>query len=136
MIEVITTPLDVQAVIQAAQSDQAGAISVFIGTVRQKTAEKDVEKLEYEAYEQMAIKKMEELAEQAKEKWTILGVGMQHRTGILEVGEIAVVIAVSTPHRQASFEACQFLIDTLKEVVPIWKKEVFQDGEVWVSAHA
>lgn len=136
MIEILSTPLDVQGVIQAAQSSQAGAVSVFIGTVRKQTSEKTVQRLEYEAYEKMAVKKMEEIVQQAKEKWNILNIGMQHRTGILEVGEIAVVIAVSTPHRQASFEACQYLIDTLKEVVPIWKKEVFQDGEVWVSAHA
>ncbi len=136
MILVSDKPLDVQAVIDAVQTEQAGAINVFIGTVRNQTAQKSVVGLEYEAFEAMAIKKMEEIAEQAKAKFPVLKVAIAHRVGKLKLGEIAVVIAVATPHRAESFAACQFIIDTLKEVVPIWKKELFEDGEVWVSAHA
>jgi len=136
MILVSDKPLDVQAVIDAVQTEQAGAINVFIGTVRNQTAHKSVVGLEYEAFEAMAIKKMEEIAEQAKAKFPVLKVGMAHRVGKLKLGEIAVVIAVATPHRAESFAACKFIIDTLKEVVPIWKKELFEDGNVWVSAHA
>ncbi len=136
MILVSHKPLDVQAVIDAVQTEQAGAINIFIGTVRNQTAQKSVIGLEYEAFEAMAIKKMEEIAEQAKAKFPVLKVAMAHRVGKLKLGEMAVVIAVATPHRAESFAACKFIIDTLKEVVPIWKKELFEDGEVWVSAHA
>lgn len=136
MILVSDKPLDVQAVIDAVQTEQAGAINVFIGTVRNQTSQKSVIGLEYEAFEAMAIKKMEEIAEQAKAKFPVLKVAMAHRVGKLKLGEIAVVIAVATPHRAESFAACKFIIDTLKEVVPIWKKEIFEGGEVWVSAHA
>ncbi len=136
MITISDKPLDVQAVIDAVQTEQAGAINVFIGTVRNQTSQKSVIGLEYEAFEAMAIKKMEEIAEQATAKFPVLKVAIAHRVGKLKLGEIAVVIAVATPHRAESFAACKFIIDTLKEVVPIWKKELFEDGEVWVSAHA
>lgn len=136
MITISDKPLDVQAVINAAQTEQAGAINVFIGTVRNQTANKSVVGLDYEAFEAMAIKKMEDIAEQAKAKFPVLKVAMAHRVGKLKLGEIAVVIAVATPHRAESFAACKFIIDSLKEIVPIWKKEIFEDGEVWVSAHA
>ncbi len=127
--------LDTQAIIRLAESAQAGAVAVFIGTVRNKTKHKKVISLEYEAYEEMAIKKMEEIAQKAQQKWPIQALAIHHRVGKLAIGEAAVVVAVSTPHRRESFEACQFLIDTLKEVVPIWKKEIHEDGEVWVAAH-
>ncbi len=136
MITISDKPLNVQAVIDAVQTEQAGAINVFIGTVRNQTSQKSVIGLEYEAFEAMAIKKMEEIAEQAKAKFPVLKVAIAHRVGKLKLGEIAVVIAVATPHRAESFAACKFIIDTLKEVVPIWKKEIFEDGDVWVSAHA
>lgn len=135
MFKITSQAIPVQEVIQLAESGQAGAVSVFIGTVRDNTKQKKVVSLEYESYESMALKKMEEIAEQAKSKWPIEKVSMYHRVGKLEIGEAAVVIAVSTPHRKESFEACQFLIDTLKQVVPIWKKEIYEDGEVWVAAH-
>ena len=84
----------------------------------------------------MAVKKMEELVQQACERWDIEKIVMIHRKGVLQIGDVAVVIAVSTPHRVASFEACQWLIDTLKTVVPIWKKEIYENGEEWLEAHA
>lgn len=114
---------------------EAGGVVVFIGTVRAFTQGKRVQYLEFEAYEPMAIKEMQRIAAQALEKFAIHRISMHHRTGKLLVGEIPVVIAVSASHRQAAFQACSYCIDTLKETVPIWKKEVFDDGNVWVAAH-
>lgn len=136
MIKLTEEPIDVQAVVAEAQSGNAGAVNVFIGTVRNRTSGKKVVRLEYEAYDKMAVKKMEEVVTEARGKWPIEKAAVVHRKGVLQIGEAAVVIAVSTPHRKASFEACEFIIDTLKQVVPIWKKEVFEDGDVWVAAHA
>lgn len=113
----------------------SGGIDVFIGTVRNATKGKPVVRLEFEAYESMALREMRKIAEAAGSKWPLHAIVLHHRTGILLPGEVAVVIAVSAAHRDAAFEACRFLIDTLKQTVPIWKKEVFEDGEVWVAAH-
>jgi molybdopterin synthase catalytic subunit len=109
---------------------------VFIGTVRNHNKSKAVVRLEFETYDTMAVKKMQDLANQACQQWNIEKVVMVHRKGVLSIGDVAVVIAVATPHRAASFEACKWLIDTLKEVVPIWKKEVYENGEEWLEAHA
>ncbi len=135
MIEITEQPIDVTAAIQAAQSEGAGAVNVFIGTVRNKTLDKQVTSLDYEAYDPMAKKEIQKIIDQAAEKWPILKAVVIHRKGHLEIGDAAVVIAVSTPHRKASFEACEYIIDTLKQTVPIWKKEIFEGGEEWVSAH-
>ena len=134
-IKITAETLSIDKVFAKASSDSAGAINIFVGTVRKTTKSKEVVRLEYEAYEQMAIKEMEKIAHQAQNKWPIENIIIHHRQGILKVGEAAVLIAVSTPHRKESFEACQFIIDTLKQRVTIWKKEVFGDGEEWVSAH-
>ncbi|MEM9833581.1 MAG: molybdenum cofactor biosynthesis protein MoaE [Bacteroidota bacterium] len=128
-------PLQTNVVLDAVQSERAGAVDVFIGTVRNHTQERTVVRLDYEAYDSMAVKEMEKLAEQTCEQWPVEKIAIHHRKGTLYVGDIAVIIAVATPHRQAAFEACKFTIDTLKQTVPIWKKEIFDDGEVWVSAH-
>ncbi|MDB5261130.1 MAG: molybdenum cofactor biosynthesis protein MoaE [Adhaeribacter sp.] len=135
MIAITEEEINTQAVIEAVQTDSAGAINVFIGTVRNQTQAKPVVQLDFEAYDSMAVKKMQEIADQAAARWPIQKVAIVHRKGSLQIGEAAVVIAVSTPHRKASFEACEYIIDTLKQVVPIWKKEKFKDGEVWVAAH-
>ena len=116
-------------------SDEVGGVVVFVGTVRNQTKGKRVLKLEFEAYKPMAIAEMKKIAEQAIAKWPVLKIAIHHRVGVLNIGEIPVIIAVSCAHRNAAFEACQFAIDTLKESVPIWKKEFFEDGEVWVAAH-
>lgn len=108
---------------------------MFIGTVRDSTQDRRVLRLEFEAYESMAIAEMRKIAEEVQRRWKAQEVAIHHRVGVLNPGEIAVVIAVATPHRKAAFEACQYAIDTLKETVPIWKKEVYEDGEVWVAAH-
>ena len=117
------------------KDDGCGAVDIFVGNVRNQTRGKTVKKLDFEAYKKMAIREMEKIAEEATQKWPIRKMAIHHRVGSLKVGETAVIIAVSTPHRKASFEACQFAIDTLKLTVPIWKKEIFEDGEVWVAAH-
>ncbi|MCO6477461.1 MAG: molybdenum cofactor biosynthesis protein MoaE [Phaeodactylibacter sp.] len=134
-IQLLDTPLQAQQCIDFVSSKSAGGVDVFIGTVRNNTRGKAVVRLEFEAYEPMAVSEMRKIAEQVKERWPAEKIAFHHRTGILYPGEIAVIIAVSTPHRKASFEACQYAIDTLKETVPIWKKEIFEDGEVWVAAH-
>ena len=134
-IQLLHTPLQPQQCINFVTSESAGGIDVFIGTVRNQTKGKRVVRLEFEAYEPMAISEMRKIAEQVKGRWPAEKVAFHHRVGVLNPGEIAVIIAVSTPHRKASFEACQYAIDTLKETVPIWKKEIFEDGEVWVAAH-
>jgi molybdopterin synthase catalytic subunit len=135
MVEITDKPIDVQNIIKAAENNEAGAVNVFIGTVRAKTSNKKVIRLEYEAYEPMAKKEIEKIAETANKKWNVKNWAISHRVGTLTVGEVAVVVAISTPHRKESFEACQFIIDSLKQTVPIWKKEIFEDGEEWVSAH-
>ena len=134
-IQLLTTPLSIAACEAAVLTPDAGGSVVFIGTVRNKTQAKTVTRLEFEGYAPMAIKEMHKIAEQAIEKFAILKVAIHHRLGVLDIGEIPVVIAVSAAHRGAAFQACQYCIDTLKETVPIWKKEIFEDGAVWVAAH-
>jgi molybdopterin synthase catalytic subunit len=134
-IKISDKPLDIQSCIGWVMSPQSGGIDVFIGTVRDSTKGKSVIRLEFEAYEPMALKEMDKIAAQTFEKWPVQKLLIHHRTGILEVGEVPVIIAVSCAHREAAFEACRFVIDTLKQTVPIWKKEIFEDGEVWVAAH-
>lgn len=134
-IQLLTTALDAAECISFVSNGASGGIDVFIGTVRNATKGKPVLRLEFEAYEPMAIREMERIAQQAIEKFAVQKIALHHRTGILQIGEAAVIIAVSAPHRAAAFDACRYCIDTLKETVPIWKKEVFEDGEVWVAAH-
>jgi molybdopterin synthase catalytic subunit len=134
-IELTEKPLVPQKAVDQVSVDSCGAIDVFIGTVRNSTQNKSVVRLDFEAYAPMAIKEMRKIALAAKEKWPVARIAIHHRYGTLQIGEIAVVIAVSTPHRKDAFAACQYAIDTLKETVPIWKKEVFTDGEIWVAAH-
>ena len=134
-IKITAEPLDIPACIDWVMSPQSGGIDVFIGTVRDATKDKPVVRLEFEAYVPMALSEMRKLAERAMAEWPLHKVLLHHRTGVLPIGDVPVVIAVSAAHRAAAFEACRFLIDTLKQTVPIWKKEFFEDGEVWVAAH-
>ena len=134
-IQILDHPLSVESCYQYVQDNEAGGNTLFVGTVRNQTQGKKVIRLEFEAYVPMAEKEMTKIAEEIVERWSALKVSFHHRVGNLSLGEIAVIIAVSCPHRKAAFEACQFGIDTLKETVPIWKKEIFEDGEVWVAAH-
>jgi molybdopterin synthase catalytic subunit len=134
-IKISASTLNVQECIDWVMSPQSGGIDIFIGTVRDATKGKQVVRLEFEAYESMAQKEMGKIAAQAFQQWHVQKVLIHHRTGVLHIGEIPVIIAVSAAHRDAAFSACRFIIDTLKETVPIWKKEIFEDGEVWVAAH-
>ena len=134
MIKITEKAIDVQKVIDTASSLGAGAVNVFIGTVRNNAHGKNVVWLEYEAYETMVVNEVRKIIDEASHKWPLQGWAVSHRIGTLKPGEVAVAIAVSAPHRKDSFAACQFIIDELKEKAPIWKKEVFEDGEEWVSA--
>lgn len=116
-------------------SPAAGGTAIFVGTVREQTHGRAVTHLFFEAYEPMAIKELEKIANTLINRWNATAVSIHHRLGTLRIGETAVIIAVSTPHRKAAFEACQYAIDTLKKTVPIWKKEYFEDGAIWVAAH-
>lgn len=126
--------LSEQAALDFVKTDDTGGIVLFVGTVRNQTKGKEVIKLDFEAYKPMAISEMRKIAEQAVAKYSLNKIAIHHRIGTLAIGEVPVVIAVAAPHRKAAFAACEYCIDTLKETVPIWKKEYFQDGEVWVSA--
>lgn len=133
MIEITTQPIDHAAVTDRVRSHQAGAVCSFLGTVREMTGDRRTAALDYEAYPVMAERKMAELEAEARRRWPIIDAALVHRVGPLDLGEVSVVVAVSCPHRHQAFEACRWLIDTLKEVVPIWKKEVWADGtEEWV----
>ena len=135
MIKITAKPIDVQKVIDTASSLSAGAVNVFIGTVRDNAQHKHVRWLEYEAYESMAVAEIRSIIDEAAHRWKLQGWAVSHRIGTLKPGEVAVVVAVSASHRKESFEACQFIIDAIKAKVPIWKKEVFEGGEEWVSAN-
>jgi len=134
-IQIYDTPLDLMHCVRAVSDTGSGGIQIFIGNVRNQTAGKPVVRLEYEAYYSMALREMEKIAAEAGRRWEITGVVVHHRTGVLGTGETAVIVAVGAAHRHAAIEACRYIIDTLKATVPIWKKEVFEDGEVWVSAY-
>ncbi|MFN0055158.1 MAG: molybdenum cofactor biosynthesis protein MoaE [Planctomycetales bacterium] len=133
MIQLTQEPIDYTALTEAVRSPQAGAVVLFLGTVRELTGGRQTVALDYEAYPPMAQAKLEELAAQARDRWPIISVAIVHRLGHLELGDVSVAVAVSTPHRREAFEAGQYLIDRLKEVVPIWKKENWADGATaWV----
>ena len=135
MIALTDQAISVPEVLAAVQHERAGAVDVFIGTVRNHNHARAVVRLEYEAYTPMALKKLEELAAEARGRWPVESLALVHRVGRLEIGDVAVVVAVATPHRAEAFAACRWLIDTLKQTVPIWKKEVYSTGEEWLEAH-
>jgi MoaE-MoaD fusion protein len=133
-IEVTAEVLSERATAEAVADPSAGAVALFSGIVRDQTGGRRVKFLEYEAHAPMALAKMREIAAAIRARWPgTLRVALVHRVGRLEIGESSVMIAVSSPHRREAFEACHFAIDTLKETVPVWKKEYFEDGEVWVG---
>jgi len=134
-IKVTSNKLNLQECYDFVQDDTCGGIALFVGTVRNSTQNKTVNQLEFTAYEPMAIKEMNKIALKAIDQFEITKITIHHAIGTLQVGDVPVIIAVSSAHRTAAIKACQFAIDTLKETVPIWKKEFFKDGEVWVNAH-
>ena len=134
MYTITTEPIDANAVYRAVLCDRDGAVVTFHGVVRDNSdGGRAVRYLEYEAYAEMAEAQMRAIGEEIRRRWGIEDVAMVHRIGRVEIGEASVVIAVGSPHRGEAFDACEYAIDTLKATVPIWKKEVFADGEVWVG---
>lgn len=133
MIYLTRDEIDYAALTEAVRSERCGAVVLFLGTVREMTAGRQTVALDYEAYPEMAQAKMEELAAETRQKWPVEKLAVAHRLGRLELGDVSVAVAVSTPHRRQAFEAGQHLIDRLKEIVPIWKKENWADGTTeWV----
>ena len=134
LYEVVDHPLSADAITAAVDHPGAGGVVVFSGVVRDETDGRPVKYREYEAHPPMAVRKMQEIGSAARTRWPgVKRVAMQHRIGRLEIGEASVLIAVSAAHRAEAFEACRYAIDTLKRTVPVWKKEHFEDGEVWVG---
>lgn len=135
-LKITSDPLAVDHCFNKINDPTCGGVDLFAGTVRNHTNNKKVVRLEYEAYESMALSEMQKIADHAIGQWNIKNILIHHRTGTLHIGDIAVIIAATAPHRQAAFDACRYAINTLKQTVPIWKKEIFEDGEEWISAHA
>ena len=133
VVLLVNEAIDVAGLTAHVRADQDGAIVVFDGFVRNESHGRRTLYLHYEAYESMAVAKMREIAEQARQKHPIHRIAIAHRLGRLQIGETSVFIAVSAPHRGAAFDACRFAIDTLKRTVPIWKKEYFEDGAIWAD---
>lgn len=134
-VQIKDNPLDITEIENIISDPECGGQVFFVGKVRNKTRGKKVIRLDFEAYKPMALKEMNKIAEFIVSRWNAHHVVMHHRTGSLKIEETAVIIGVSTPHRKAAFEASAYAIDTLKKTVPIWKKEIFKDGEIWVAAH-
>lgn len=134
LFQITDRPIVADDVIHRVANTGAGAIVVFYGVVRDHALSgRRTSALEYEAFQDMAVQQMASIASEIKDKWGFETVAMTHRIGHLEVGEASVVIAVATPHRKQAFEACEYAIDRLKTIVPIWKKEIGPDGEEWVE---
>ncbi len=134
MFAIVPGPIDAAAVTAAVADPTTGATCTFIGTTRDHHDGRVVTELEYEAYPEMAVAELEKIGAEAQRRWPIARVAIVHRIGVVPIGEASVVIAVSSAHRIAAFEACHFAIDRLKEVVPIWKKERFDGGEQWIGS--
>lgn len=136
LFEVTAEPLSVDALVQVVLTEGDGAVVTFVGTVRDNTERRRVLALEYEAYGEMAVSEMRLIGIEMMRKHGLHGIAIRHRTGKLQIGEISVVIAASSSHRAEAFAACSEALDLLKERVPVWKKEYFEDGEVWVGQGA
>ena len=133
LFALVHEPIDTAALAREIRADRDGASVTFDGFVRNESHGRRTLYLEYEAYEPMALAKMREIGQSIHEKFPIHRLTIVHRLGHLEIGETSVFIAVSAPHRRAAFDACRYAIDTLKRIVPIWKKEFFNDGAVWAD---
>ncbi len=133
MVALTSEKIDIEKTLHQLDDQGTGAVVLFLGRVRNHAEGKEVIEMDYEAYPEMARKKMQEIVEQTHEKWPVSKMAIVHRTGHLKLGDISVLIAVATPHRKDAFEACHFAIDILKETVPVWKKEYFADGQAWVE---
>ena len=134
MHEIVHDILDSRKLVRKVSTEKDGAVATFAGIVRGQNQGKKVLFLEYEAYPEMALKMMERIETEIRSTWGITGVALQHRVGRLNVGETSVLVVVAAPHREDAFAACQYAINRLKKIVPIWKKEIFEDGEVWIDS--
>ena len=133
MFEITENPLSVEGAVSAVTQRTCGAVATFVGVVREFSRGRQVSYLEYEAYPEMAIAKMRQIEGEIRDKWEIGQIAIHHRVGRLGIGEASVVIAVAAPHRQQALEACAYAIERLKQIVPVWKKEVSPDGSYWVG---
>lgn len=131
--EIVDQPIDVEAMRAKVMDRNAGAVTLFIGTVREMTKGKKTLSLQYEAYAPMAIKMFEQIEHEILEQWPDVRLAIMHRVGLLAISDIAVVIAVSSPHRKVAYEANEFAIERIKQIVPIWKKEHWEDGTAWIG---
>ena len=131
MVRLMREPIEIAALLRT--KPEHGALCLFVGVVRNQHAGRPVLRLEYEAYAEMALPLLERIADEARRRWPIGEIRIVHRLGRLEIGEASVAIAVASPHRAQAFEACRYAIDTLKATVPIWKKEFYADGAVWLE---
>ena len=136
MFEIVDTPISLDGLVASVGHPESGAIATFTGTTRDTNNGRNVERLEYEAYADMAVAEFEKIAARVRERWDVRGVAIVHRVGVVPIGETSVAIAVSAPHRAEAIKACHFAIDRLKIVAPIWKKEHFEGGEVWIASLA
>lgn len=136
MFRIVEEAISIESLTATVGDPDAGAIVAFVGTTRATNRGRSVLRLEYEAYAEMAVSEFEKIGEQARSRWELTKVAIVHRVGVVPLGEASVVIAVSAPHRREAIEACHFCIDRLKLVAPIWKKEHFEGGEVWIGSLA
>jgi molybdopterin synthase catalytic subunit len=134
VVSLTRAPIDVASLL--ATSAQDGALALFVGVVRNQNGGRAVLQLEYESYEEMALAEMERIEAEARRKWPVSEIRIVHRLGRMQIGEASVAVAVASPHRAEAFDACRFTIDTLKKSVPIWKKEFYADGAVWLEGSA
>ena len=125
--------LDAERIAEEVRDPASGAIALFYGVVRNNNLGRTVEYLEYDAYPPLAQRMMAEIAAEVRARWEVTGVAIHHRTGRLGIGEASLLVAVAAPHRAAAFEACHYCVDRVKQIVPVWKKEVWQGGESWIE---
>ncbi|WP_096270120.1 molybdenum cofactor biosynthesis protein MoaE [Paucisalibacillus globulus] len=130
---IVEEPIRVEELIQKVTRSEAGAITTFLGTVREWTKGRRTLYLEYQAYKPMAVKKLAQIGREIKDRWENTEVAITHRIGKLDISEVAVAIVVSSPHRKAAYEANEYAIERIKQIVPIWKKEHWEDGEIWIG---
>jgi len=133
MIELVAEPIDLNRVVAAVSTPAAGATVLFLGTTRRENEGRTVLRLEYEAYSEMAVAEIQRIVSSAERQWQCSKIAVVHRVGEVPLTEVSVAIAVSAPHRAEAFAACRYVIDELKKTVPIWKKELFEGGELWIG---
>jgi molybdopterin synthase catalytic subunit len=133
VFKITTEPLSIDEAVAAVRRDDCGAVSIFVGTVRDHHDGKQVTRISYSAFQEMAVKEFASIAAEAAAKWKVGSVHIAHRTGELKIGDASVVIAVSSAHRAEAFEACRHVIEALKKLAPIWKEEFYETGKAWIS---